>query len=266
MTSSHCFYDITSTVFDIIPTVSVPSRPLYWWYHTNWIFEISSAIYDDIISIVYDITATECVSSHPPFQRYNTLCMQDITPTLCIKSYTLYKAPHPHFMTSHHTIYDIISTVFMTSPSLYLKWHLPYLGHHNDSIDGLTPTVYMTSHPPYVCHLMHSTQRHIHSLLLYPIVFITLHPLHSWHHTPYIWHHTHGNTNVICAIWPAISNTKSTVSVSSNTGYQLYHSHSLYDITHTIRVTSYSVCMLSQEVFMTLHPSMYNITPSIFMT
>ena len=56
------------------------------------------------------------------------------------------------------------------------------------------------------------------------------------------------------------------MSVSSNPGYQLFHTHSLYDITHTIRVTSYSVCMLSQQLFMTLYPSMYNITPSIFMT
>ena len=169
-------------------------------------------------------------------------------------------------MTSHHIIYDIICTVFMTSLWLYLKWHPPYLCHHNDSIDGHRPTVCMTSDPPYVCHLMHSTQRHIHSLWLHTIVVITLYPLHSWHHTPYIWHHTHGSANVISAIWPTISNTTSTVSVSSNPGYHLYHTHSLYDITHTIRVTSYTVCMLSQQLFMTLYPSMYNITPSIFMT
>ena len=141
-----------------------------------------------------------------------------------------------------------------------------YLCHHNDSIDGLRPTVCVTSHPLYVCHLMHSTQRHIHSLWLHTIVVITFHPLHSWHHTPYVWHHTHGNTNVISAIWPTISNTTSTVSVSSNKGYQLYHTHSLYVITHTIPVTSYSVCMLSQQLFMTSYPSVYNITPSIFIT
>ena len=169
-------------------------------------------------------------------------------------------------MTSHHIIYEIICTVFMTSLPLYLKWHPPYLCHHNDSIDGLGPTVCMTSHPSYVCHLMHSTQRHIHALWLHTIVVITLHPLHSWHHTPYIWHHTHGNTNFISAIWHTISNTTSTVSVSGNPGYQLYHTHSLYDITHTIRVTSYSVYMLSHQLFMTLYPSMYNITHSIVMT
>ena len=122
---------------------------------------------------------------------------------------------------------------------LYLKWHPPYLCNHNVSVGGLRPTVCMTSNPPYVCHLMHSTQRHIQSLWLHTIVVVTLHSLHSWHHTPYIWHHTHGNTNVISAIWPTISITTSTVSMSSNPGYHLYHNHSLYDITHIIRVTSY---------------------------
>ena len=154
----------------------------------------------------------------------------------------------------------------ITSLPLYPKWHPPYLCHHNDSIDGLRPTLCMTSHPPYVCHLLHSTPRHIHSLWLHTIVVITLHALHSWHHTPYIWHHTHGNTNVVSAIWPTISNSASTVYVSSSTWYHLYHTHSLYDITHIIRVTSYSVCMPSQQLFMTLYHYMYNITPSIFMT
>ena len=154
----------------------------------------------------------------------------------------------------------------MTSLPVYLKWHPPYLCHHNDSIDGLRPTVYMTSYPPYVCNLIHSTQCHIHSLWFHTIVVITLHPLHTWHHTPYIQHHKNGNTNVISAIWPTVSNTKSTVSVSSNQGYQVQHTLPLYDITHTILVTSYSVCMLSQQMLRTLHTSMYNITPSVFMT
>ena len=93
-------------------------------------------------------------------------------------------------MTSHHITYDITCTVFMTSLALKLNWQASYLCHHSDSIDGLRPTVCMTSHPPYVCHLMHSPQRHIHSLWLHTIVVITLHPLHSWHHTHYIWHYT----------------------------------------------------------------------------
>ena len=147
-------------------------------------------------------------------------------------------------MISHHIIYDITCTVFMTSIPIYLKWHPPYLCHQIDSIDGLRPTLSMISPPPYVCHLMHSTERHIHSLWLHTIAVIILHPLHSWHHTPYIWYHTHGDTNVISAIWPTISNTTSTVSVSSNPGYHLYHStpcmtsHTLY-VWHHIQYACY---------------------------
>ena len=44
-----------------------------------------------------------------------------------------------------------------------------------------------------------------------------------------------------------------------------YTTPTLCMTTHTIRVTSYSACMLSQ-LFRTLHTSMYNFTPSIFMT
>ena len=155
-----------------------------------------------------------------------------MTPTLCKISYTLYKAPRPHFMTSNNIIYHITCTVFMTSPPLYLKWHPTILCHHNNSIDGLRPTLRMASHPLYVRQLMHSTQCKIHSLWLHTVVVITLHPLYSWHHTPYIWHHTHGNTNVISALWPTISNTTSTVSVSSNPGYHLHHTQSVWHHTH----------------------------------
>ena len=38
------------------------SHPLYWWYHTNSISEITSAIIHDIISSVYDMTSTGSVS------------------------------------------------------------------------------------------------------------------------------------------------------------------------------------------------------------
>ena len=122
------------------------------------------------------------------------------------------------------------------------------------------------SQKEWMWHHMHYIWHHIHSLWLHTIVIITLYPLHSWHHTPKIWHNTYGNTNVISAIWPSVYNTTSTASVSSNPGYLLYHTHSLYDITHTICLTSYSVCMLSQLLFRTLHTSMYIFTSSIFMT
>ena len=66
-------------------------------------------------------------------------------------------------------------------------------------------------------------------------------------------------------ITPSISDTTSTLSVSSRPEYQLYHTHSLYDITHYI-MTSHSVCMISHEHFMTSHPYRCDIISSIIMT
>ena len=123
MTENHRLYDIKPTISDFISTVSVSSLPLFSWYHTNCVYEIPYTIHHDIISIVYDMTATGSVSSHPFFQWYHTLCMDDITHTICITSYTLHKSSHPHFMTSHHIIYDITCTVFMKSFPLYLTLH-----------------------------------------------------------------------------------------------------------------------------------------------
>ena len=157
MTSNHLLYDITPTISDFISTVSVSSHPQFSWYHTNSIYEISSAIYHDIISIVYHMTATGSVSLHPLFKWYHTLYVDCITYNICITSYTVYKASYPHFMTSHHIVYDITCTVFMKSFPLYLTLHPLYLCHHNHSIDDLIPTVSATSHPLYVWHLMHYT-------------------------------------------------------------------------------------------------------------
>ena len=201
MISSHHFYDITPTL--------LTSYPLYLWHHIHCIDDITPTelLKSHLLYMMNHIHciwhhSTECVSSHPLFQRYNTLCMYDIKPTLCIISYALYKAPHPHFPTPHQIIYEITCPVFMTSLTLYLQWHPPYLCNHNDSMDGLRITVCMTSHPLYVGHLMHSTQCHIHSVCFHTILVISLEQLHSGHHTHYIWHHTHDNTNVISAIWP----------------------------------------------------------------
>ena len=113
------FFDTTPTTFDMVSTVSVPSHTLYWWYHTNCIYEITSAIIHGIIYFVYDMTATVSVPSQPLVWWYHTLCMYDIKPTISIISYTLYKASHSHFMISHLIMYDITCTVFMKSLPLY---------------------------------------------------------------------------------------------------------------------------------------------------
>ena len=245
MTSNHHFYEITPTIFDIVSTISLSSHPLYSWYHTNCIYEISSAIYDDIISIVYNIIFTRFVTSQPLNLCHHNHSFDVTSPFVCMTSHRYLYIIIYSIEGITSTFYDIIwhyvitCTVLMTSLLLYLTLHPPYLCHHNHSIDHLRPTLCMTSHQLYIWHLMLFTLHSIHSLRLHTIVVTTLHALHSWHHTLYIWHHTHGNTNVIFAISPTISDTTSSVSVSSNPVYQLYHTHSLDDITHTLCMTSY---------------------------
>ena len=89
MLSMLSIYDITTTIFDIISTLSLSSHPLYWLNHTNCIYEISSPIYDDIISIVHNIFTT-FVTSQPLY-----LCLR---PTLSVISHPLYGWHYIHYM------------------------------------------------------------------------------------------------------------------------------------------------------------------------
>ena len=93
MISILSIYDITTTLFDIISTLSLSSHPLYWWYHISWIYEISSDIYIYIwgyhthciqqhIHYICNITATVSVS-HTHFFHY-------ITPFVCMTLHPLY--------------------------------------------------------------------------------------------------------------------------------------------------------------------------------
>ena len=90
MKSNHHFYDITPTVFDIVLTLFLSPHPLYWWYHTNSIYEISSSTYVDIISVAYNNISTIFVSSQPLY-----LCL---TPTISMISHPLYIWHSSHYM------------------------------------------------------------------------------------------------------------------------------------------------------------------------
>ena len=166
MKSYHHFCDIAPTLFDIVSTLFLSPHPLYWWYHTNSIYGNSSSIYAEVISIelctatysllLYHQRHCTCVS-HPHFPWYHNICVYDIVPILCLTLDTLYKVPHPQYMTSHHIIYDITGTAFMSSVPWYLTLHPQYLSPHNHSKYDLWTTVCMTSHPLYIWHLMHHT-------------------------------------------------------------------------------------------------------------
>ena len=200
MTSYPSTYSITPSIF----MTSYPIRML-----SPYCFHDNTTTIPDISPTIFDITATVSMSSH----RWHTHLYQCIavsmTSQVCKSSHLAHVRQHTQ-STSHH---------------IHTLWH--------------QWSCFMTSQTLHSWHQISSIWHYIHSLWLHTIIVMTLHPLHSWHHTPYIWNHTHSNTNIISAIWPTISNTTSTLSVSSNPGYQFYHTHSLYDITHTLRVTPY---------------------------
>ena len=80
-TNAQCLWHHNHYIWHCIHTISVITS-LYWWYHTNCIYEISSNLYDNIISIVYNNICTKYVTSQPLY-----LCL---TPTLSMISHPLY--------------------------------------------------------------------------------------------------------------------------------------------------------------------------------
>ena len=114
----HSIDDITSAVF-------MRSHPLY--------MSTSYPLYTTTYSLyLYHHRHCTCVS-HPLFPWYQTLCTYDLATNISLTSDTLYKVSHPEFMTSHHIIYDITCTVFMSSLPRYLTLHPQYLFPHNPS-------------------------------------------------------------------------------------------------------------------------------------
>ena len=77
--------------------------------------------------------------------------------TICMTSHSVCMTSHEHFMTSQRYKYDIISSIFMTSYSIYMI--SPILFHENKTtIAGISPTVFditatasVWSHPLYHC-------------------------------------------------------------------------------------------------------------------
>ena len=116
-------------------------------------------------------------------------------------------------MSSHYCSYDIRASIYeMTSSmratyTLNIWHHSHYLCHDTHCIDNITPTLFMTSHSPYV----------------------SLFALYKTSHPHFLTSNQHFED-----ITPTILDIVSTVSVSSHQLYRWYHSHYMYDITSSI--------------------------------
>ena len=155
----HCIFVITTSpmishplLYDITPTFSVRSYSLiyimtsnpyvitllYWWHDKLYIWNHIQYV-GQHIHYTCDITATNlCHHSH---------CIVSITPTLCMTSHSAYEWQILHYTRHHILTLWHQTTIFMTWRPLYLTWCLLYLCHHIHCFVGITPTVFMRSHP-----------------------------------------------------------------------------------------------------------------------
>ena len=192
---NHCIhditspiYDITSTVYDISSTVPLISQPLYQKHHTHYACEFISTIYEIKHTVlrrynhyIWHHTLHTCICViTPTLSVIYTHCMYDITHTICMAHYALYKKLHPLFMTSQHSIHDIKATIFHITPTisdststLSVSSHPDYSSYNPHCMYVITNTICMTSYewhmisrPLFISH---------HSM--------TSHPLYSCHHT-----------------------------------------------------------------------------------
>ena len=189
MTSSHHFYDITPTVFDMVSTVSGSSHPLYWWYHTNSSLR-SHPLY---MTTSYPL----CMTSQPLNVCHHTNYFNDITPFACrtsnplyVKYHALYKAAHPHVMILHHIIYDITCTVNHIKLTIYeiastvsVSSQRLYWWSQNNCMYDITPTLRMPSFALYTTlHPLFMTSHH-YGYHITSTAFMTSHTLYMTSHT-----------------------------------------------------------------------------------
>ena len=165
----------------------------------------------------------------------------------------------------HHTwhMYNIIGTtdditlslshqitVFMISHPLQAWHHSHCIRHHihcifsSQTLHWYHTHVYMTPHPPYVCHHIHSIQHLIRSLH-HHITYLWHHNLYIQNHIQYVGQHTHYTCDIMAT-------------------NLCHHTHSLYDITLGIWVANFALYKTSHPHFMTSNHRFYDITPTIF--
>ena len=250
------------------------SQPLHSWHQTSYIWHHIHVVWH-IITYTYDITPTLSVSSHPMYLFYQIQFTYNIRATICMTSYPLYMTSHKLFVTSHHLIYyiklnisDITSTISDLTSTVSMSSHPPYRWYHSHYIYDIRSSISVTSYPLYLWHNTHDVWHHSpvclwhHTRHMYDIicttedgtstlshkttVFMMSHALQAWHHAHSIRHCTH------CIF---------VITTSPLIPHLL-----LYDITPTLCLTSYALYITSHPLLMSSHYCTYNSTTSIYET
>ena len=213
MTSNHRVYIITATIFDIASTESVSSHPLYRWYHTYSISDITSAVVHNIISIVYDMTATVWHHYHCfhdiRFPTYHiTSRIYDVSSRIAVISQTLCLRIHVTICNIKHTVLGKYTNIYeiTTSICVSVRSHTLYRCYNTNCIYDMGPPIFMEEYALYMLSqpwFMISQHAIQNISLLYLIsnwIYLTAHPLYHCHHTQIIGH----ITLILCMITQAL--------------------------------------------------------------
>ena len=144
---------------------------------------------------IWDITETSqqlSVSSQPKYRQHHMHSLYDITLTIYVASFALYKTSHPHFTTTNHSVYVITDTIFDIWSTLSVSSHPLYWWYHTKCISKFISAIVhiiisivydMTATVWHHNHCFHdSDSLHITS----PPGFVTSRPLQLWHHRHYV--------------------------------------------------------------------------------
>ena len=121
------------------------------WIYINYIWHETHCVNT---TTIYDITLFMSVSvwSHPLYQWYNTHSIYDITYTVYIAQYALYMTSHTRFMTSQHSTHDIKAIISHLTPiisdstlTVSLSSHPDYWSYNPHCMYDNTATICMTS-------------------------------------------------------------------------------------------------------------------------
>ena len=214
------------------------------------------------------------VSPHPMYQLYQTQCMYDITATVCMIPYAPHMTSQPHFMTSHHFMYDIrsnisdiTSTISDLTSTVSVSSHQHYRWYHSHYMYDITSCICVTSYLLYLWHHIHyvwittlcvdDTTLGISDIIC---TSLTSHPL--YHTTQqYLWCHIHFKHDIHTHWFRHRTHCIFDITTSLLISYPL-----LNDITSTICVTSYALYITSHLLLMSSHYCTYDITTSIYET
>ena len=221
-------------------------------------------VIQDITSSLFDLLPPFW-GHHTHYNKHHVHCICVITPTLSMISQPLYVWYHIQYM------WDILSTIFMTSYPLYDITNL--------CVDYTTFGLCVTSFAlQKMSHPLYDTNHNLYDftstsgMTSYPL-YQTSHQLYLCHHnlstdiTPtFVWHHTHYMCDIICTIYNIISTAyvitllylgQHKLDIWNHIQYAVQNIHdpcditvtSLCDHTHSIESITPTLCMKSHSAY-----------------